>query len=367
MPAHLIKRDDCGGTFYIVDGSIVRSTKSKIRRYADAQLRQYLDGKFGLLPVPTVGTFYDKWIENKIEPLVRRSMIRDYKQHFSCYILPKFKNVSLADIRTAELKAFQVELIRKGLSVKSCHNIIASSFRAMYRDARAETEALEGKDPFLDLQWTIERKVPDPFSAQERDTILAYIKEHQPFWYPWIFCQFFTGMRPSESIALRLRDIDFEAGTVSINKSRHLRAEGKPKTEDSQRIIKLPVGVLELIKAIRLPWETPDSFVFYNRIGGAIDGNDWSKRYWRTICEKAGVRAKRKFYCTRHTFITEALKRGENPKAVADHCGTSLTMIQKNYSARLQLNVDPTEIQRAAEKANTGMVVPTGYSPELTT
>src|SRR5215467_10413882 len=120
-------------------------------------------------------------------------------------------------------------------------------------------------------------------------------------------------MRPSESTALRLKDIDFEAGTISIHKSRHLRAEGKTKTQASKRTITMPAGVSELIKTIRLPWETTDSPVFYNRLGGAINAGDWAGKFWRPICEKAGV-TPRKFYCTRHHFITEALRRGEHPK-----------------------------------------------------
>jgi integrase len=288
MPAHLIKRSHCGGTFYIVDGDYVRSTKSKVRRYAEAELRQYLDGKHGLMPVPTVKAFYDKWIETKIEPLVRRSLVRDYRQHFTCYILPRFKDVSLGEIKTAALRDFQVELVRKGLAVKTARNIIDGSFRALYRDARGEIEDLEGRDPFIDLKWSVDQAVPNPFSAKERDTILAYIEKHHVFFYPWVYAQFHTGMRPSESTALRLKDIDFEQMTISINKSRHLRADDKTKTKASKRVINLPVGVMELIKAIRLPWETPESFVFYNRIGGAINASDWAGRFWKTDLQEGG-------------------------------------------------------------------------------
>ena len=236
------------------------------------------------------------------------------------------------------------------------------NFRALFRDARSEIEELAGKDPFLDLEWSVEGSIPDPFTAQERDKLLAYIREHHVFFYPWIFFQFHVGTRPSESTALRLRDIDFEQGKISINKSRHMRAEGPTKTQNSKRVINLPVAAAELIKSIRLPWEAADSHVFYNRIGCAINAGDWAGKFWNSICEKAGV-APRKFYCTRHTFITEALKRGEHPKAVADHCGTSLEMIQRNYSARFQLQYDPTKIQRGVEKLNAGVVVPTGFEP----
>ena len=39
----------------------------------------------------------------------------------------------------------------------------------------------------------------------------------------------------------------------------------------------------------------------------------------------------RKFYTTRHTFISHALSRGANIKWVAEYCGTSVQMIEKHY------------------------------------
>jgi integrase len=66
------------------------------------------------------------------------------------------------------------------------------------------------------------------------------------------------------------------------------------------------------------------------------------------------------FYSLRHTYISGALKVGVPPKAVADHCGTSLAMIQKHYSkfipedrrrcaalAAASLRLDGSEPERA--------------------
>jgi hypothetical protein len=65
MPAHLIKRADCGGTYYLVDGDEIKSLKTKTKRYAEALLKQHLDGKYGLKPVETVGKYYERWIERQ--------------------------------------------------------------------------------------------------------------------------------------------------------------------------------------------------------------------------------------------------------------------------------------------------------------
>ena len=39
----------------------------------------------------------------------------------------------------------------------------------------------------------------------------------------------------------------------------------------------------------------------------------------------------RKFYATRHSFISTALSKGCNLRWVAEYCGTSVEMIEKSY------------------------------------
>lgn len=146
MTAHIKQRKDRGSTWYLVDGSRIRSLKTKKKGLAQHRLEQYIRREFGLNPTPTVKEFYDAWIEKKVEPVFRRGLIRDYKQHFRSHILPRFKDVRLSAIGTGELKEFQVQLLARGLKVKTVRNIIDGSFRAFYRDARAEFDELKGKD-----------------------------------------------------------------------------------------------------------------------------------------------------------------------------------------------------------------------------
>jgi hypothetical protein len=50
----------------------------------------------------------------------------------------------------------------------------------------------------------------------------------------------------------------------------------------------------------------------------------------RPAAGKVGIR-RRKFYATRHSFISWALTRGMNLKALAEYVGTSVAMIEKSY------------------------------------
>ncbi|MCZ6620752.1 MAG: hypothetical protein O7C72_02465, partial [Deltaproteobacteria bacterium] len=72
----------------------------------------------------------------------------------------------------------------------------------------------------------------------------------------------------------------------------------------------------------------------------------------------------RKFYACRHTFITEAVKRGEVLKAIADYVGTSVQMIGDHYCGPLELSLtDQTVFKPQPSKSVNSLVSPTGYHP----
>jgi integrase len=365
MPAHL--KQNKFGIWYLVDGYLNKSLRTKTRREAEARLRQYRDGKYGLAPVSTVESFYNEWIEKKVPPLVRHSRLRDYKQAFGAYILPRFKHTSLADIKTKQLVDFQVELLKNGLSVKTVRNIIDGVFRAMFRDARVEIGgALEGKDPFIDVRWPkVKREPPDPLTVEEKEKVLAAFLEHEPFYYPFMRVQFDTGMRPSETAALTWADIDVGARTIRINKSRYMSQDNDhPKTTHSGRMITVSRALMELSESLRHPWSKQTDKVFLNKHGEPLNPLNFRVDYWDRILDAVKVR-RRKFYACRHSFITEMVRKGINLKAIADYTGTSVAMIEQHYCAQSQLDPDQEVFEKSPSSYLKTLASPTGFEPVL--
>ena len=304
-----------------------------------------------LNPKATIGDYYRVWIERKKPPVVRRGLERDYKEHFKRYILPKFEDVTFAELTPALLEAFRSYLIQeRELSIKSVQNIIGASFRAMVRDARQVDYLLE-KDPFEAIQWPrLKTARPDPFTEEERDAILSYFREKRPHSFPFAYTLFLTGMRPSEALALRWGDVDLSRGKLSVTKSRYLESEGAPKTAGSEREIEIhPVVVVVLKKLFdslprRLDHDGQDH-VFVNEDGNPLDFHTWRGKVsgragksgektphgiWYRALRGAGIRPRGPYH-TRHTFISVGLSNGVNIKWLADYCGTSVTMIEKHY------------------------------------
>jgi integrase len=386
MPAHIDWKDDHGKNgWYLVDGYLVRSFKTKSKTHALALLKQYNEKRLGIAPCPTVQKYYDEWIKRQVPPLVRKSRERDHKQLFNRHILPRFKHTELDRIKTADLRVFQSDLLKGGLKVKTARNAIDSSFRAMYKDARADIPALEGKDPFMDLKWPKAKRLPpEPMTVEEKGRILAAFAEHEPFYYPFVRFQFDTGARPSETIALTWADLNPVTRRVSINKSRHLGVDNDhPKTTHSDRPITISRDLMDLLQALRHPWSQETDKVFSNKEGTPIVADNFRHDQWGRVLASLRIK-KRKFYATRHTFITQCVQAGYPLKQIADYAGTSVAMIEQHYCARQELDPDKglesqagqrkraaetreilERFSRAHDFPSENLASPTGFEPVL--
>jgi len=297
----------------------------------------------------TVRAFFECWIRQQRPPIVRTAQGRDYRQHLTRYVLDAVIDVhgsdlvvgdiALAELRTVHLRALQAGLLERGLAVKTVRNIIDASFRAMVREARVD-EYLES-DPFAALRWPrVTPSPPDPFSEEERDRLVNWFAARKPFYHPFVVVLFHTGMRPSEAVGLRWGDVDTREGFIRISRSRYCGDEAATKTRNSERTIRLVPAVREVLQDLKPLHADAADFVFTNsKNGGPIDQREWPKDHWRQALRGAGVRH-RKFYATRHTFISVGLTKGLNLKFLAEYCGTSVAMIERSYGRFLASHVD---------------------------
>ena len=116
-------------------------------------------------------------------------------------------------------------------------------------------------------------------------------------------------MRPSEAVALRWGDIDTASGRITIAPSRYLGSENPTKTRASERTIQILPTVREVLRAIKPLHATAEDHVFLNARGGPIDQREWPRDRWHAVLRACEIRP-RKFYATRHTFISAALTAG---------------------------------------------------------
>jgi integrase len=309
----------------------------------------------------TVREFYDGWIEKKKPPFVRRSLETAYRQHFNCYVLPFMGDLELNDLTTDTLEDFRINLIQeREIGLSTAKNVISGSLQAMVRDAGKKIQS----NPFNDLpaKWwpRLQQEEPDPFTEVERDSILQYYRANRPCWaYTFVFFRFYTGMRPSETVALKWGKVDLTSTKATVTSSRTFGEENAPKTKGSARTVKLLPNVIELLKTILPLHVEPNSYVFTNDQGKPINQNEFGRKFG-DVLRVLEIRP-RPFYNTRHTYISVALTLGCNPKWIAEQTGTSLAMIEKSYGryirddgdALLRAYVQTSKIESILKKTGT--------------
>lgn len=138
-------------------------------------------------------------------------------------------------------------------------------------------EGLLDRSPLATIRnLKVEHDLPDPFSRREMETILGHLRHHHPeHLWNWYEFAFTTGVRPSEQIALRWEDVDWDGGAIRVQRARVL---GEVKSTKNSRV--RDVMLSDLAREV-LPRQQPHSF---NRGQGAsIFLNPVTKRTWPCI------------------------------------------------------------------------------------
>jgi integrase len=161
----------------------------------------------------------------------------------------------------------------------------------------------------------VQEPAPDPFTLPEVVAILDGRAEREDSQIVGKFAAaFFGGFRPSERIALRWADVDFQQRTVRVQ-----RAMVRGRTKDSTktylvRDVELSDRAWTAIESQRAHMQLAGKEIFWN----PATGEPWAdiqsqRRIWQRGLKRLGLRY-REPYQTPHTFATLALTAGANPR-----------------------------------------------------
>lgn len=176
------------------------------------------------------------------------------------------------------------------------------------------------------------------FTLEESQQFIEKLEAAEPRFKAMFTLAIYSGMRHGELLGLKWEDIDFESCVITVNRVAEYTAEkghffGTPKTKTSQRSLKLPVSVIDLLKDYKIEqvqrrlalgdkWEN-NNLVFPNDYGGIMH-QSISRRWLQTFCKDKGLPVVT-VHGLRHANASLLISSGADVKTVSATLGHSQT------------------------------------------
>jgi integrase len=348
-----------------------RRQKSKggfrTRKLAEAALRELsasVDaGTYVERSTMTVGAYLDEWLE-VVHPRLRPTSVHSYRQAVE-HIKGRVGAIPLQSLQPLEVENLYKDLLSSGgakgrpLSAKSVRNI-----HVVLRKALADAERLglvvrnaaaAAKPPVPSKHehttWTAEQLARFLTSIEGERLAAAFVVLAT------------TGMRRGEALGLRWRDVDLDAGRVSIVQTvttvRDKPVITPPKTARSRRLMSLDPETVAALRDHRRrqneerlrageSWSGDGDFVFTNEVGEPVHPSALS-RLFVSSARRAGLPTIR-LHDLRHTYATVALAAGVHPKIVSERLGHATIAVTLDLYSHVTPAIDAEAAALVASK-----------------
>ena len=270
--------------------------------------------------------------------------------------LSRFHNMKLSDIKAPHVKQWQNALFNEGLSnnyIRSVHQILQQVFDLAVRLGMLPNNVakivgnVKKEKPKGDF-WTIEefQKFISTFDKSDLYSLMYF----STFWF-----FFMTGVRTSELQGIEWNKIDWEYGTVLIDKSVYYKSQKEwyltePKTQSSIRLIYLDYDTLNILKEWRKAQSQIGNFRFVFTVSDSPLIKSTLKRVLQRHSDYAGVKSIR-IHDLRHSHASFMLYLGMNDLEMQNRLGhADIKTTLGTYS-----HLRPTAMKGVAERM-TGII-----------
>lgn len=232
----------------------------------------------------------------------------------------------IGELRAADIRALY-RTLTPALSTGTIllvHRLLHKALGDAYRDETISRNVLDVVKP-----PSVRRPAAHILTEEQAKAFLAAAASdrYAVLWLVFIV----TGMRSGEALALRWRDIDWQAGTLTI--ARNARRypgigwdERQTKTAAGTRTLYLPSVVLDALRRQR-KGSTSD-LVFPSLAGTHMEPQNLARRHWRPLLERAGLPPLR-LHELRHSAVSLLLALGVPPhivQRIVGHADSRVTM-----------------------------------------
>jgi len=161
----------------------------------------------------TVKDYLNEWIEQYGKVNLRPSTYTGYKSIIANHIVPNIGHFQIREITPAMLDDIFKKMLDKGLSncsVRNTHRVLSVSFEGARKYRYIE------HNPARDVltKFGQQGKTPDPYTVQQMQQLMGHVSGTE--WEMPVMLAGMYGLRMSEILGLRWRNVDFEKGTFAV-------------------------------------------------------------------------------------------------------------------------------------------------------
>ena len=323
------------GTGKQVQRSFSGKTQKEVREKMQTVAVELNGGTYQAPSKMTVGEWLSIWAKDYLGS-VKPATVVSYSQHIKNHIRPALGAVKLENLNTPVIQNFYNDLgkahgDKPGLApktIKCIHGILHKSLQQAVKIGYLRFNPSDA----CELP-RVERKEIKPLDNNAISAFLKAIRGHR--FEALYLTTLFTGMRRGEVCGLTWDCVDFERGTILINKQLQ-GISGKPgefrllsSKNGKGRVITPAASVMETLKKHRVkqsemrlqagPLWKDEGFVFTNEIGEHLSPHTVYHQFKR-IAASIGLPDTR-FHDLRHSYAVAAIRAGDDIKTVQGNLG----------------------------------------------
>lgn len=302
----------------------------------------------------TLGSYLEVWLSDVAAKRVRANTLTGYRTNVERHIAPRLGRRKLGKLTAADVRMMLDSCKAAGLSDRSVKYVHAT-LRVALEDAVREDLVGRNVAKLVRLS-TPERPEVRVLTVDEGRTLLRSVRDDRLF--AGLVLLILLGLRRSELLGLRWRDVDLERGVLEVRQGLHYVAGAlvflPPKTRRSRRSLPLPGLCADALQAHRERMareraaslvEWPDNgLVFVTTVGTPVDPNNFSRSFAKW-CDLAGVPAVR-LHDLRHTCVSMLLYLGVPPRVVMEIVGHAALEMTMNVYGHVNLDDQRAALDR---------------------
>ena len=307
----------------------VKGTKKDAEKRLSELIHQLDSGTFIKPSKITLAEYLERWLREYAWANLAPRTAEGYELIVRRHLMPALGNITLTGLK---------EAVKLGLLNRNVADAVSPPSCSRY-------------------EWQY-------FNEFDFNTFLETAKK-SPY-YVLFYLALFTGMRRSEILALRWRDVDLVLCEAHVSRSLHQLQTGEivirsPKSKQGLRTVDLPLSTALLLQEYKdkhtaqratLGIQLNENDLIFSDIEGKPLLPNTVTHAWIKLVRRTGLKGVR-LHDARHTHASLMLKQGIHPKIVQERLGhASIQMTLDTYSHMAR------EIQKAAAESFDSLVSP---------